>query len=273
MESAGKWLPSPALIDRTLRIENSYTMSRMKVLESIPGNPVGIQFRSIGDSAVALMARHFPNPSFNKIVGLRAGQEREIEPLIAWYRENCAKARFEILPRADDGALGRELARLGFYPSEFHTSLIRDVTPPVSAPQGIDVENVAGTEAMEEFLDAYVAGWQIQGDPEGFKRNVRPWLGRQGWSLFLARADGRPAASAILFVEDGVGYLADASCDPVYRCRGLHAALLDRRIREAQACGVEFICRGAAFLSTSHRNMERAGMRIQFQRSIWTEKV
>ena len=38
-------LPSAELIDRTLKIENSYTISRMQVLESLPGNPVGIAFR------------------------------------------------------------------------------------------------------------------------------------------------------------------------------------------------------------------------------------
>ena len=28
--------------------------------------------------------------------------------------------------------------------------------------------------------------------------------------------------------------------------------------------------RGAAYLSTSHRNMERAGMRVQSVRALWT---
>ena len=99
-----------------------------------------------------------------------------------------------------------------------------------------------------------------------------PWLGRKGWSLFLAREGGRPAATAILYVEDKVAYLADASCDPAFRRRGLQLALLERRINEAIAAGVDFICSGAAFQSGSHRNMERAGMRLQFVRSIWTER-
>jgi hypothetical protein len=266
-------LPSPDLIHRTLRIENSYTVSRMKVLESIPGNPVGIQFRPIGASAIALMARHFPNPHFNKVVGLGARQEGEIEPLIGWYRENRVKARFEILPRTDDVDLARELVRLGFYPSEFHTSLIRDADPEVLAESSIDVERVTSEEAMEEFIDAYIAGWKIPADHDGFKRNVRPWRVQPGWSLFLARVEGKPAATAILYVEDGAGYLADASCDPVYRRRGLHAALLQRRIRESSAAGVGLICSSAALLSGSHRNMERAGMRMQFNRSIWTERA
>ena len=34
--------------------------------------------------------------------------------------------------------------------------------------------------------------------------------------------------------------------------------------------GVDFVCGGAEFLSQSHRNMERAGMRVQFVRALWT---
>jgi hypothetical protein len=265
-------LPSSQLIDRTLRIENAYTVSRMQVLQSLPGNPVGVAFREIGGTAIGLMAQHFPNPNFNKIVGLAAGQEGEIEGLVAWCRDNDVKPRFEILPRASDSGLCRELGRLGFVVSDSHTSLIRDTAPMPAAARSSDVEEVTTPQALEEFLDAYCAGWAIP-DCEGFKRNVRPyWLNREGWSLFLAREGGRPAASAVLYVRDKVAYLADASCDPAYRRRGLQLALLQRRISEAIAAGVDFICSGAAFQSGSHRNMERAGMRVQFVRSVWTPR-
>jgi hypothetical protein len=265
-------LPSADLIDRTLRIENAYTVSRMQVLQGLPGNPVGVAFREIGGAAIGLVAQSFPNPNFNKIVGLAAGQESEIEALVAWCRDQGVKPRFEILPRTGDGVLCRELARLGFAVSDFHTSLIRDTAPMAAVARSGDVEEVTTPQMLEEFLNAYCAGWAIP-DCEGFKRNVRPhWLGREGWSLFLARDSGHPAASAVLCICDKVAYLADASCDPAYRRRGLQLALLQRRISEAIAAGVDFICSGAAFQSGSHRNMERAGMRIQFIRSIWTER-
>jgi ribosomal protein S18 acetylase RimI-like enzyme len=264
-------LPSTDLIDRTLGIENSYTISRMQVLESLPGNPVGIAFRHVGGTAIGMMAKHFPNPNFNKIVGLRGGEEGEIAPLVAWCREHGVTPRFEILPREGDAGLTRELARLGFFASSFHTSLVRDTSPIAKAARSGDVEQVTTPEILEQFLEAYCAGWGVP-DSEGFKRNVRPWLGRKGWSLFLAREDGRPAATAILYIEDKTAYLADASCDPAFRRRGLQLALLERRINAAIAAGVDFICSGAAFQSGSHRNMERAGMRIQFVRSIWTER-
>ena len=268
--SVPKLIPSLRVVRRTLECEIAYTLSRMAVLERIPGNPVGIAYRHLEVGAVALMVRHLPVPGFNSVVGLRAGHEQQIEPLIAWYRGEGVKAQFETVPGYYDPALGRELARLGYYQSGFHTSLVcgPDLVLP-SAPGDGDVERVESAAVLEEFLDAYIAGRSI---PQGaqFKANVRPWLGEPGWQLYLGRADGRPAAAAILFVHDKVGYCADATTDPAFRGRGLQTALLTRRIADARAAGADFVCSGAEFLSQSHRNMERVGMRVQFVRALWT---
>jgi len=265
-----KLIPSLRLMRRTLECEIAYTLSRMAVLERIPGNPVGIACRHIDGGAVALMARYLPVPGFNSVVGLRAGHEQHIEPLIAWYRGQGVKAQFETVPGYYDPALGRELARLGYYQSGFHTSLIcePDLALPTAGGDGI-VERVESAAALEAFLDAYIAGRSI---PDGaqFKANVRPWLREPGWQLYLGRCEGRPAAAAILYVRDKVGYCADATTDPAFRGRGLQTALLARRIADARAAGVDFVCSGAEFLSQSHRNMERVGMRVQFVRALWT---
>jgi len=147
---------------------------------------------------------------------------------------------------------------------------VRDVAAPPDIGNVV-LEQVTNAATMDAFLDAYIAGWAIPDGP-GFKRNVSTgWLNRPGWSLFVACVDGKPAAEGILYVKDGVGYLADASCDPNYRRRGLQAALLARRITDARHAGASLVCSGAAYLSTSHRNMERAGLRILFNSAIWTE--
>jgi GNAT superfamily N-acetyltransferase len=265
-----KLIPSLRVVRRTLECEIAYTISRMRVLERLPGNPVGIAIREPEGGPVALMARHLPVPSFNTVVGLRAGCERHIEPLSTWYRAEGVKARFETVPGYYDPALGRELARLGYYQSGFHTSLVcePDQAMPAKA-DGIDIKRVAEAAVLDEFLGTHAAGWKIP-DVQGFKDNVRGWLGQTGWSLYLARIDGKPAATAILYVADKVAYCADAATDPAFRGRGLQSALLARRIADARDAGVDFVCSGAEFLSQSHRNMERAGMRVQFVRSLWT---
>ena len=270
MEASPRLVPSLDLVHRVTSVATAYTIARMRILERIPGNPIGIAVRTV-DNVVALMARHLPSPAFNSVMGLRRGQAEHIRPLVEWYRDQGVAGRFEIAAGDDDPALGRELARLGFFQSGCHAALIREPDPDVPVPNGVAVEPVASPEQMEEFLAAYVLGWGIpETFREQFKSNVRPWLGLPGWSLYLARVEGRPAAAATLFIHDGVGYFADGATDPAFRGRGLHAALLRRRLLDASAASVDFVCSGADFLSTSHRNMERAGMRLLFLRSIWT---
>jgi Acetyltransferase (GNAT) domain len=271
LSAPSQLLPSLDRIWRTLAAELAYTVSRMQILERIPGNPIGIAFRRIDENAMALMAKHLPVPLFNSVVGLRAGHESHVEPLTTWYRDHDVKGRFEIVPGNDDAALGRELSRLGYFQSGFHTSLIMEPSRRVNSAAGIEIESVSEAAQFDEYLDAYIAGWRFkEGDRIRFKENVRGWLGQPGWSLYLARVDGRAAAAATLFIHDKVAYCADAATDPAFRGRGLHGALLARRIHDASTADVDFICSGALFLSGSHRNMERIGMRVQFVRAIWT---
>jgi GNAT superfamily N-acetyltransferase len=264
-------IPSLRMVRRTVECEIAYTVSRLRVLERLPGNPVGAAIRSLEGGAVALMARHLPVPSFNSVAGLRAGHETELEALVAWYRSNGVRAQFETVPGYYDPALGRELTRLDYFQSGFHTSLVcgRTAVPAVAPGAGTSVERVESAAAMEDFLDAYIAGRSIP-DGAGFKANVRAWLAEPGWQLYLGRCESRPAAAAILFLHEKVGYCADAATDPAFRGRGLQTALLARRIEDAFAAGVDFVCSGTDFLSQSHRNMERAGMRVQFVRALWT---
>lgn len=99
---------------------------------------------------------------------------------------------------------------------------------------------------------------------------MRGWLAVSDWRLYLARIDGKPAAAAKLFLHDGVGYFADASTRPEFRGRGLQSALLRHRAMEAAQAGAELTYSQAAFGSTSHRNMERIGLRVLHTRAIWT---
>jgi ribosomal protein S18 acetylase RimI-like enzyme len=262
-------LPSVRLIERVLAADISYTISRMRVLERIPGNPIGIGYRRIDENAVALVSVFLP--AFRRVIGLRPGHEGEIAPLVAWYRGYGVTPTFEIVPGMYDAALGGELARHGFLPSGFHAALIGAPDRSTQPNPDIDIERVGSEEAMERYLDAYVSGWGVpEKDHAQFKANVRPWRQQPGWSLYLARVDGRPGAAATLYVADRVAYLADATTAPAFRGHGLHAALLRQRIRDASAAGVDFVFSGAEPFGTSHRNMERAGLRLYFHRTKWT---
>src|SRR5262249_43461431 len=142
-------------------IDIAYTISRLQVLERLPGNPIGVEYRRIDGRIAALMARAIPSPSFNRVVGLRTGDEAHVAPLVAWYRDHGVTARFDMVPGDHDAALGRELARHGLFHAGFHAALACRADDPLATPPDADIERVTTAATMEDFLAAHVAGWGL----------------------------------------------------------------------------------------------------------------
>jgi ribosomal protein S18 acetylase RimI-like enzyme len=202
---------------------------------------------------------------------LRDGQEALIETLDDWYRENNVNGQFMIEPSGHTPALGQALARRGYVQSDFSTALYGLPQTWAAASGGIEISEVQSAQAMEHFLDALLAGWSIPEQyREGSKENMRLWRGVPDWRLYLARIDGRPAAAGKLFLHDRVGFFCDASTRPEFRGRGLQSALLRHCSAVASAAGVELVYSQAKYGSTSHRNMERVGLRVLHTAAIWT---
>src|SRR5260221_3960944 len=123
MASLARLLPSLDLVHRVIDATTAYTIARMRVYERIPGNPVGIAYRTL-DNAVALMAQHLPSPAFNSVVGLRRGQAEHIRPLIEWYRAHGVAGPFELTARDDHSPPRAVAALLWVIPSASYAALI-----------------------------------------------------------------------------------------------------------------------------------------------------
>jgi hypothetical protein len=267
-------VPSVDLSRRIRHADCAYTASRVGLLEALPGNPMGAEVRRVGE-AWAFRVQGLPMASFTRVVGLEGDQADQVQPLADWFRDYGSIGRFEIAPDEAIDQLGPALTAAGYAHSSFHATLYG--SPHAEArpvPPGVEIEVVGDPETMEAFLDVYAAGWAVpEAAREGFKANVRGWLGLPGWTLYLARCDGQPAGEAILYMHDGVGYLADGAVHPAFRARGLHRAMVDRRREDARAAGADVICVQAAYLSTSHRNMVRAGLALLYAQAFWTPRA
>ena len=85
MTASDRLLPSLDLVQRVLSADAAYTISRMQVLEQLPGNPIGIAYRWMDETVVALAARFLP--SFTRVIGLRARAAcRTAGPLVSRAR-------------------------------------------------------------------------------------------------------------------------------------------------------------------------------------------
>jgi hypothetical protein len=88
-------------------------------------------------------------------------------------------------------------------------------------------------------------------------------------TCFYAERDGKPIATAALFMHEGTALLAGASTVPEGRRQGAQNALLDARLRHAASLGCDLAMMVAAPGSSSQRNAERQGFRIAYTRTKW----
>jgi hypothetical protein len=86
---------------------------------------------------------------------------------------------------------------------------------------------------------------------------------------FIAELDGKPGATGMLCLHDGVALFAGASTIPEMRRCGLQASLLEARMRYAyeHRCPLAMMVTEAG--SQSQRNAERKGFRIAYTRTKW----
>jgi hypothetical protein len=92
-------------------------------------------------------------------------------------------------------------------------------------------------------------------------------LGRPGWHTVVATDQDAVVAAGLLFIRDGVAYLAGGATRPSSRGRGAQLAVMHERCRLALDAGCRWIASetGAPVPGEpqhSHHNMERCGLRV-----------
>ncbi len=135
--------------------------------------------------------------------------------------------RHAVMARADDRALIVELERAGWRMDQEHAALLLYDLP--SARESvIDIRQVKDPSGMLDFAATVVAGW-------GAGSGIHPFA-----NLLLRRADffrasanaaflgydrGRPIASTLTMVIDGVVFVDWISTRPEHRCRGFASSV------------------------------------------------
>jgi ribosomal protein S18 acetylase RimI-like enzyme len=216
--------------------------------------------------AVAAVDPSRPELDFvNRVYGLwpeDAGRARDIA---AFYAEHGVRGWLELAPAEGFERLAAALAEVDAAQTGFHTVLVG--RPPPGERGEIAVERAQDPKL---FADVLLRG---HGVPDTARArdlsSVRRWVEIEGWQLYLARVDGEPAGAALLVLEEGLAYLANASTLPEFRRRGVQTALIAARIADARAAGCEEVCSGTTFGSASQRNLQRAGLAVAYTKAVW----
>jgi hypothetical protein len=194
--------------------------------------------------------------------------EKDLEAIERFFTSRGSAIFHEVCPLAGV-EVSQALAVRGYRPIEMSSVLYQpiDANTRIESNPALRVRQVERSEA-ELYATVAAKGWSEHPEAMPYIRGFAK-LSLQCASCFVAEQDGRPIATAALFVHNGVALLAGASTVPEGRRQGAQNALLDTRLRTAASNGCDLAMMVAAPGSSSQRNAERQGFRIAYTRTKW----
>lgn len=246
----------PALIRRLEAVVDSFALARLDALAEA-GGEFELRIERFGDS-VAPAAPGAPELDFVNRISLHASDVGRLDEILGYYDGLGLRPWLEPSPEL-------ELALPGGV-EVLASQAVLFATPSVVAADGPPVREV---EAAEEFGRLLLEAFGVPAP--AVQSNAAPLVAaaeRLGGRFYVVELDERRAGAAILTMCGGDAYLAMAGTLPEFRGRGCQAALIRARVASAEAAGCELVVATAAFPSSSHRNLERCGLRTAYTKPV-----
>jgi len=225
-------------------------------------------------SDVIVCRRPGAGVDFNKIMGLREETRHRLPAMARVFEEIHADYTIEFAPGTFSAEALAEFAATGHVPDGeimVSSAPVERLSLLPAAPS-LTVKGVASGDEFKVFLDVYQAGLGVPAHLRGHPAFAHWWT-LPGWQLFLAHEGKRAIGAAILFVHEGIAYLATAATPPEFRNRGAQTALLRTRIEFAKELGCSVIWTLTAPDSSSLRNMQRAGLEVVGRKRRLTRRL
>jgi GNAT superfamily N-acetyltransferase len=191
-----------------------------------------------------------------------------IDETIASYRRLGLIVRWMVAPGTNPGDLAERLGRRGLARSE---SLVmaratRNAGPPDAGAVTVDDVSLAN---VDDFTRVMAEGWQMDAAPlDILHRRMLADAARRN-HLFVARHEGVAAAVAAYVALDRSAYLIGAVVLPSCRGRGLYRALVNARLRHAEARGLA-LATSVARTGTSAPILARLGFETVCSIAVFT---
>ena len=196
----------------------------------------------------------------------------DLDLLESFFKTRGAPVCHEVSPLADPTTVAL-LNERGYQPFEFTSVMFR----PISRGQRfaelrnekIKVRRIEPHEG-ELWAQTSAQGWSEFLELGDFMLTFgRINAQRSDGLSFIAELQGKPIATGLMSMHEGVALLAGASTVPERRKQGAQLALLDQRLSYAADNGCDLAAMGALPGSASQRNAERQGFRIAYTRIKW----
>jgi GNAT superfamily N-acetyltransferase len=219
------------------------------------------------DGAESPLTQTFGLGVFDEITG------RELDELEAFFKRHDAPVFHEVSPLADMSLIAL-LNERGYQPLELTSVMFQEIAGARSLDLPLNpLIKTRIIEKGEEKLWAQTSadGWstEMQGLAEFMFNLGQVSAQTEGGFPFLTELGDVPVSAGMLFIYDDVAIMAGASTVPEGRRQGAQTALLEARLKFAEAQGCRLALMGALPGSQSQRNAEKNGFRIAYTRTKW----
>ncbi len=166
------------------------------------------------------------------------------------------------------------LSNEGYYQCDFHTTLFHSILEKIEYfDSNITIRRLDRNE-FNLFSEIYTEGFDMPVTIQnGIARNNEILYDTPNWSFFLASINHTPAGIGVLFIKNEIATLAAATTILAFRNKGIHTALIQKRLLTALDSNVKIAIGQAKFASVSQNNMERVGFRMAYTKAIWRKRL
>lgn len=201
---------------------------------------------------------------YNRIVGLNEATLDTLDAMLALHADAGTESRVDAAEQAS-AAVEAALRARGFQPS-LRLAWLEAASPFPDPATSARVERWSH-EDVDRFLDL------LGPVSDEIRALRREHYCTDRFRAYVASVDGAPVAWATLFVHGDMGLLGNAMTQDGFRRRGLHRALLNARLHDAERLGLAWVVSDVEPGTASHRNCERAGLRPLSVQTIWERPV
>lgn len=251
------------------RIEQHYVEVWLTLGSLVPSSGLeAIQF----DTGLALYWPQVPTPLFNRVIGIGRSGKVELtglDLLIGQYVANGIPWSIQLTPGVRDVTIRDGLRDRNLSPQSSSPILAlkpdgwikTDLRPDIS------IEDVK-TDDESDFARILVESFEM---PDNIKGWIVEGSHADGVTNYLGRFQGVPAATGMTFDAAGVAGLYSGGVLNAFRRRGLHSALIGKRIESAFERGTDLLMSEVEVADNqSFRDLEKHGFKTAYVQENWT---
>ena len=205
---------------------------------------------------------------FHRVVNVDDTQvDRLIDDAIRLFRDKSFDCVFTLSPLDRPPDLGQRLVERGFIRGAAASAMVH--VPPSSPPLLCSAAqvNVSDESEYEIWADVMCRGFDLPRTMGDVGRSV---LFAPKVRLYLARLNGVPVGTALLYSQFGMGYIDLVGTAPEHRQQGVASALVTQAVSDSQSLGNRWTTLETTNESNAARLYEKHGFRTAYHRNRYT---